>query len=134
MPILISVFCRWCNNDFCICRSCWRGQAYCGDACRRNGHLQSRCKAQQKYRQTDKGKRAHCLDENRRRYRKTPPVKNNMDDATSNRPLNMHIRMTRRDNSAPFHSTFWNRCHFCGRSGEIVDQFPRKNYGNLVYD
>ncbi len=134
MLILISVFCRWCNTSICICRCCWRGQAYCSDACRRAGRMQSHRKAQQRYRQTEKGKKAHRLAENRRRYRETPPVSKNMDDATSNRPFNMHIGMPRQENSAIFHSNFWKRCHFCGRLGEIVHQFPRQNYGNLVYD
>lgn len=130
---LISVFCRWCNTSFCVCQCCWRGQAYCSDICRRAGYLRSRRQAQQRYRQTQKGKRAHCLSENRRRYRKTPPASKKMDDTTSKRSFNMHIRMSPEQHSANFHPDFRNRCHFCGRLGEIVPEFARRKYGNRNY-
>lgn len=131
---LISVFCRWCNSGFCICQCCWRGQAYCSDVCRRAGYLRSRRRAQQRYRQTAKGKRSHCLSENRRRHRKASPACKKMDDKTSKCSFNMHIWMSREENSANFHPHLQNRCHFCGRVGEIVRQFPRRKYGRRNYD
>ncbi|HQP39088.1 MAG TPA: hypothetical protein PLI95_28090, partial [Polyangiaceae bacterium] len=29
---------RWCTRRFYVCRSCFRGQAYCGDACAAEGY------------------------------------------------------------------------------------------------
>ncbi len=129
---LISVKCRWCQINFYICRSCWRGQAYCSDSCRRFGYLRSHRKSQQKYRQTEKGKKAHCQSENRRRHRKKSPEIKNMDEGTSKLPFTMQIGMMREGNSVCFGATKRNQCQFCGRSGEIVPQFPRRNYGNRV--
>jgi len=126
---LISVFCRWCNAGFCICQSCWRGHAYCSLACRRAGYLKCRRQAQHRYRQTEKGKKAHRLAENRRRHPELYPDSKNMDDATTKRPSNMPIEMPRQRNSADFHLHFRHRCQFCGRWGEIVAHFPRRKWG-----
>lgn len=131
---LISVICRWCNIGFCVCQCCWRGQAYCSDTCRRDGYRKSHRKAQQRYRQTEKGKKAHRLAENRRRYRKTSPASKNMDDDTSNHPLNVQIRKAREENLAKLHRNFIKCCHFCGRLGEIVSKFARRRYGNHVFE
>ena len=54
---LINIECRWCDLTFCICRSCWRGQAYCCNICRLAGRLKNCREAQRKYRKTDKGKK-----------------------------------------------------------------------------
>jgi hypothetical protein len=42
--------------------------------------------------------------------------------------------MSSEQNSANFHPEFQNRCHFCGRLGDIVTQFPRRKYGNRDFD
>ncbi len=51
----ISVFCRHCQRGFCVCRCCWRGQAYCCNACRLSAGRASHREAQRRYRQTEKG-------------------------------------------------------------------------------
>jgi len=88
---LICVICRCCKKPFCVCQRCWRGQAYCSDACRRAGYLQSHRKAQHRYRQTENGKKVHRLAENRRRQTKLFSDSKNMDDGTSKYPWNMKI-------------------------------------------
>lgn len=130
---LICVFCRWCNMGFCVCQCCWRGQAYCSKQCRRSGYRKSHRKAQQRYRQTEKGKRAHRLAENRRYYRKKSPSSKNMDDDTSNPPPNMQIGAACEGNLTKFHFNFLKFCHFCGRLGEILSPFPRRRYGNSIF-
>jgi len=80
---LLRIYCRWCSTEFYVCQSCWRRQAYCQDACRVAGRLKSHRKAQKRYRQTQRGKKVHCLAENRRRLRKINMLSKNMDDATS---------------------------------------------------
>ncbi len=123
---LIFVACRWCGAGFHVCRRCWRGQVYCGEHCRRAGYLQAHRRRQRRYRQTEKGRKAHCLSENRRRHPELFPDSKNMDDGTSKSPSNKGIETTRRANASDFPPRFPARCHFCGRSGEIVDRFARR--------
>jgi hypothetical protein len=63
--------------------SCWRGQAYCCVKCRLAGRRNHHREAQRKYRQSEKGKKAHCEAENRRRHSQNQKKEKNMDDATS---------------------------------------------------
>ncbi len=125
---LLLIFCRRCKSGFCVCRSCWRGQAYCCDACRTVSRLESRRKAQQRYRQTEKGKRAHRLSENRRRYRKNNSPSKNMDDTTSSPSLDGGIVSSQRENIAILNPGLHDCCNFCGRPGKIVPYFPRRGY------
>lgn len=127
--LLISIECRWCCFPFFICRSCWRGHAYCCDNCRRAGTLRNKREAQRRYRQTKKGKKNHCEAENRRRYRKIIQNVKNMDD-TPSRVLPVWCTTT----------IIWTRhhilslqikphCRFCSVLGQLVTQFPRRGYG-----
>lgn len=127
--LLLRIQCRWCGLQFCVCRCCWRGQAYCCNACRRKGKLKNHCKAQRKYRKTEKGKKNHREDENRRRHRENKQKQKNMDDATSTHRRPWAIRILNR-----IKSRFWLPdinpvCHFCGAHGRIVATFPRRGYG-----
>ena len=126
---LIRVFCRWCNIGFCVCRCCWRGQAYCSDVCRNAARRASHRKAQQRYRQTEKGKKSHRLAENRRRHRKNKPLSKKMDDATTRTPFDWAMVALRKENLVGFCPDLKSRCHFCGRMGVIVSHFPRRGYG-----
>lgn len=130
---LIGVICRWCKTAFSVCRRCFRGQVYCSDACRIAGNRRSHRKAQQRYRQTPKGKKSHSLTENRRRHRKNAPTSKKMDDQTTSPPF-FRIRVSvRKKNSALFEPDFPSRCHFCGRPGRIVPHFPRRKYATRVF-
>lgn len=131
MPVLLLrvIRCRWCDLVFCVCRCCWRGQAYCCEYCRVEGRRKNHREAERKYRQTLKGKKTHCESENRRRHGKKPRKEKNMDDATSppRHPwaMKMLTRIKNRTwpvNKEPF-------CHFCGIRGRIVEVFPRRGYG-----
>ena len=129
---LINIECRWCDLTFCICRSCWRGQAYCCDICRLAGKLKNRREAQRKYRKTDKGKKAHCESENRRRHglsKKNQNEQKNMDDATTTVLPAWCIGLLLCSQNRIFHVQKALHCHFCGCSGVIVDKFPRRGYG-----
>ena len=132
--LLIGVQCRWCGLFFCICRSCWRGQTYCSDECRIAGKLKRQSEAQRQYRQTPKGKKAHREAENRRRHRISKKSQKNMDDASTTVlpawciTLRIFTQLLILRSRAGFDRT--GRCHFCGASGEIVDEFPRRGYGS----
>ena len=44
---------------FYICRSCYRGQAYCGEACRTKAQLQQHRKANKKHQDSPEGRDDH---------------------------------------------------------------------------
>jgi len=121
--------CRLCGKTFFVCRCCWRGQAYCSEQCRVAGQRKMHREAQRRYRRTDKGKRAHCLAENRRRYGLNENNQKNMDDASSTVPFQWGKGVLRCIKNRPFHVDTLPKCHFCGSYGLLVDAFPRRGYG-----
>ncbi len=122
MVLLKRIECKRCSLEFLICRSCWRGQAYCSEACRQIAQKEGHCIAQHKYRQTEKGKKAHRQQEKRRRQRNS---KKTVDDASSTPGL-VH-------DNVKASLLFPNPCCcFCGKTGQIVDDFPRKGYGGRL--
>jgi len=132
MLLLREICCRWCGFFFTVCRPCWRGQRYCGDACRLAAKRHNHSKAQRKYRSTEKGKRSHRLSENRRRYRlnkKNHENEKNMDDATSTGPSARFIGRLVSAWNRIFGAGEAPRCQFCGSVGRVVAEFPRRGYG-----
>ena len=69
--LLILIACRFCHLTFYVCRSCFRGHAYCGDFCRIEGKRQKHREAQRRYRRTLKGKKNHRVAENRSRQKRS---------------------------------------------------------------
>ena len=126
---LISITCHWCDFPFFLCRTCWRGHAYCCDVCRRSGYLKNRREAQKRYRQTEKGKKRHREAENRRRYRKTIKKVKKMDDTPSTVLPAWYTTsiIWTRSRTMGFH--IGSRCRFCGVFGQLVPNFPRRGYG-----
>ena len=135
--LLVIICCRWCHFSFSICRSCYRGHAYCCDRCRIAGKQKSHCKAQRRYRKTDKGRKSHRLAENRRRIRQKSKKRSTdakkLDDASST-PLSkrrivvsslIYFIKTR----CKIGLSYMGQCHFCGAFGKIVDKYPRRDYG-----
>jgi hypothetical protein len=114
---------------FCVCRRCWRGQAYCCDKCRLAARRKSHREAQRKYRQSEKGKKAHREAENRRRQAKNQKQHKNMDDPTSTPQRSWVMQLLTRTKHHSFLIDLEPRCHFCGADGQIVGRFPRRGYG-----
>ncbi len=117
--LLKAVSCRRCGRVFYICRSCWRGQAYCRSSCRKKSQREAHRLAQQRYRRTAKGRETHRQAERRRRMQVSEET---VADASS-------IPAPRRDrlpHELPFIVPF---CHFCGEKGVVVEHFPRRGYG-----
>ncbi len=127
--LLLQIRCRWCRCFFYVCRPCFRGQAYCCDLCRAAARRENRRKAQQRYRQTLKGKRAHREDENRRRHGWSKKSEKNMGDQTSIVLPSMCINRFMQAKNHIFTQHESPRCQFCGSSGQIVAAFPRRGYG-----
>lgn len=116
--LLIRIECRHCGQIFYVCRSCWRGQAYCCQECCQAAQKESHRKAQRKYRQTSKGKEAHRLQERNRRLRQSEKT---MDDATTNPDMIHDNVLSDPDFTGPC-------CQFCGKTGQIVEFFPWREY------
>lgn len=117
--LLKEIQCKWCRQIFHICHSCWHCQVYCSDECRFLAKRQIHNKAQQRYRQTPKGKEAHRKAEKRRRMQQ---MQKTMDDASSTPGIAHDILLENRVFDTPC-------CRYCGRKGPIVDFFPRRGYG-----
>ena len=130
--LLIEVECKECGFIFRICRRCWRGQVYCSERCRVERKRRNHREAERRYRQTEKGKKAHREGENRRRYRFIKKDEKKMDDPSSTQLrlwcISVLIAFGRAisDCRAWFDRT--GRCHFCGSLGEVVEAFPRRGY------
>lgn len=120
--LLKAVSCRRCGRIFYICRSCWRGQAYCCDSCRHHSRREAHRLAQQRYRQTAKGREAHRQAERRRR-RQNP--EKTMDD-TSSTPVIGHDKLPQGDPSIVA------CCHFCGGKGVVVEISPVGGMGGGI--
>ena len=125
----LQLQCRWCDVMFCVCRCCFRGQAYCSDECRLSGKRKNHCKAQRKYRQTEKGKKAHRVAENRRRHGLSQKNPKNMDDPSSTVLPAWCMRQVKTVKRRLLHMGTTVRCHFCGSPGLLVEHFPRRGYG-----
>ena len=127
--LLLQLRCRWCDLTFCICRRCFRGQTYCCDECRLFGRRKNHREAQRRYRQSEKGKKAHREAENRRRYGLTQKNQKNMDDPSSTALPPWCRRQVKAVKSRVLHMGATVRCHFCGSAGLLVEHFPRRGYG-----
>ena len=121
--LLIKIRCKRCGSIFYVCRSCFRGQVYCGDRCRKASQDVAHNKAQRLYRQTEKGREAHREGERRRRIKKN---EKNMDDEGTTPPL----ACDNMDSNLPGKEI---KCHFCGAYGVVVKHFPRRAYGGRLY-
>jgi len=121
--LLCEIECKHCHLQFYICQNCFHGQCYCSIACRTTAQKQAHCKAQQKYRQTDKGRESHRQAEKRRRVLQNQNNAKNMDDGgttTPCRPIKLYETFV---NQTP-------RCRFCGAQGVVVNHFPHRGYGS----
>jgi hypothetical protein len=131
--LLVEVRCRWCGLRFCVCRGCWRGQAYCSGECRILARRHNHREAQRRYRQTPRGKKAHREAENRRRHGIGKKNEKNMDDPSSTFPPSCCMTLLPYARLTVLCARQWRdrtgRCQFCGRGGVIVDRFPRRGYG-----
>ena len=130
---LVQIECGWCHLIFCVCRRCFRGQAYCSDECRIAGGRKNHREAQRRYRQTPKGRKNHREAENRRRHGLSRKNGKNMDDPPSTVLPSWCMGVVFYLHLIVLHARTWfdkrGRCRFCGSWGVIVDKFPRRGYG-----
>ena len=121
--LLCEIECKHCHLLFYVCQSCFHGQCYCSPFCRITTQKQAHCNAQQKYRQTDKGRANHCQSEKRRRTHQNKNNSKTVDDRGTTRPCR-YIKLYKTViKKTP-------QCHFCGAPGVVVSYFPHRNYGS----
>ena len=124
--LLKEIICKRCGNIFHVCQSCWRGEAYCSDVCRNAAKSEAHRKNQQKYSSTKNGKKVRALAASRRR--RLSHSKKNVADTPST-PVSEHVKRNYQGST-----TLLPHCLFCGKTGLIVDYFPRCGYGRRHYD
>ena len=56
MPVLLRILCRRCRSAFYICRSCYRGQRYCGDSCRHQSRREQKRASNKRHRESPEGR------------------------------------------------------------------------------
>lgn len=119
------VTCRWCSNEFFLCRRCWRGQSYCSMSCRMQAKAAAHRRAQRIYRQTARGKQVHREAEKRRRMGLSKKSKQSVADAGTHLAVG---RGTMRSADVRAAKGTDRQCALCGRWGSICVQFPRRGY------
>lgn len=62
--LFLQIICKECRELFFICRPCYRGHCYCGDACRHKARRRQLQEANQRYQQSKEGR----LDHNDRQH------------------------------------------------------------------
>jgi hypothetical protein len=147
---VIVIPCRNCGFRIVICRSCWRGQAYCSDACRESRQRRLHCQAERLYRQTENGKAVHRALEKLRRNRlalvvyllaktdhrdaqslaKSQKSQPTMDDDTSSSSPD-GFKVVKSITASPLVEAEkpgeWEKCLFCGQEGVVVVRFQRRD-------
>lgn len=95
---LVELICRRCSGPFELCRDCYRGQAYCGDACRQAARRDSIARAQRHYAASRRGRLKHQDRQNQYRRRGS---KRNVTDHSSTAPGVGPILGRREDTTSP---------------------------------
>ena len=127
-----QLFCRGsgCGVMFYICKSCYRGQAYCGDGCRGRMRREQKRRARRRHQQSREGRLDHR--DRQRAYRERCRLGRVTDhtSAGSGRSGNIGATWTERVMSTPLSEGFGDRprlgghqtairivCIVCGRVG-----------------
>ena len=131
MVLLQKIICRCCEVIFHVCRSCYRGQVYCSQACRLAGYLRNHREAQRQYRETDEGKRSHREAERRRRMKSSPKrsVTLSVFQACASLVKRIQALLVEKNGteSGAVH------CEICRIAGASVDAFPSRGYGKALH-
>ena len=118
--LLKEIQCKFCYTLFYLCRSCYRGHIYCSNECRKQAEIEAHRKAQSKYRTSEKGRIVNKIAQRQRRIKTN---KKTVADRGSIKPIENDILNPTIINSKA-------KCHFCGKKGIIISEFPRRGYAN----
>lgn len=152
---MIQIRCWECDIYFFICRSCYRGHRYCGEACQVKGYRKRHREAQRRYRKKMGKKNLNQVEKTRRYLKWLENEKlvragvGNVDMDTGvgdkaktdvvedfvNASLNIQsliredkVSKSKRAVGAEGH------CVFCGYKGIIVEKFSSRGYGSRQND
>jgi hypothetical protein len=120
--------CPCCGIRFPICKSCWRGHWYCGPRCVEHAKIQSRARANRRYRLSEVGKLRQRLAQ--REYRKR--LKKSVRDHSSKLSTTSLIKSSLNHKPKEEVRVFSMQCcSLCGRKVNFfIDgrRFPRPKY------
>jgi len=129
---IFELVCGWCAECFEICRSCYRGHAYCGPDCRHASREVQERRARREYAATPQGREKNRLRQKEFRRRRAEARSNRVTDQGSvlGSPAGS-LRASAGDSDAvgAYRSTrrrserkAWGHCACCGRQGwlEVV--------------
>lgn len=68
MEVLLLT-CSNCEQEFYVCRKCYRGQTYCSNQCSTTGYSQKIKSAKEKYQKTLRARKLHALRQSKYRDR-----------------------------------------------------------------
>ena len=131
--ILRQRFCRnpECRSIFWICVCCDRGQQYCTAACRDQVRRRQQRAANRRHQQSIEGRLDHRDRQKRYRRRHRKSVTDQGSQSASypspsecgkaiTTPVVARLRVRPSELRG-----FWLRCIVCGRTGHLIDPFPR---------
>jgi|SaaInlV_200m_DNA_2_1039689.scaffolds.fasta_scaffold02272_9 hypothetical protein len=120
--LLRIIDCKWCGLVFLVCRRCYHGQVYCCEQCRKKARRVALRQAQSTYRTSPKGRKTNRLAARKRRIKANQKT---VADQPTTRVIFRDIIL---------HKSFFKAfcCSFCGTSGNVVKQFPRRGYGGAT--
>lgn len=119
--ILFHIICGCCSTSFWVCRSCYRGQKYCGDRCRKRIRRQKCREYNRIHQQSPEGRLDHS-DRQRAYMQRRDLV---LAEATLKKMTDQSRKNELRDGRVGFvqktddetTNKRWPRCSVCGRRG-----------------
>ena len=121
-----------CLSLFAICSCCDRGQRYCSLSCRSQARVRQHRAANRRYQRSSEGRLDHR--DRQKRYRCRPGAKSVTDQGSQKADFlspSKQDEVIQRLSGAVMQSrlhvrgVFVLRCAVCGRSGHLLDPFPR---------
>jgi hypothetical protein len=121
-----------CREPFPICACCDRGQRYCSQPCRARARVRQRRAANRRHQQSAEGRLDHR--DRQKRYRRRRHTKSVTDQGSQTAGLHSPSKKeeiiqqwtaSRLELRARGPRFFELRCTVCGRTGQLLDPFPR---------
>ena len=125
--ILLQLFCRaaGCGGLFFVCRSCYRGQAYCSQRCREKARRQQRRRANRKHQMSLEGRLDHRDRQAAYRRRCAARLVTDQGSAGRQRLPILAVNATGERREVPREAWHGHFCVVCERSGRFIDPSPR---------
>lgn len=124
--VLKALVCHCCGQIFYLCSHCYRGHKYCSKLCKTSAQRAAHREAQKRYRETEKGKKAHCESEKRRRLGKAAKGRFKKVGEMLVRCCKSAVEKAKTKIETVLENPDAEACcHFCHCHGRIVQKFNR---------